>query len=96
MSKKPERRSITHDPGADASTRIRDARGKPARKWDKKHNSEVATYRIGEELKAAVRELADSLNISPATIVQRFLTYALEAYQRGELNVYDDDRTDDS
>jgi hypothetical protein len=86
-----ERRSARETAEVKPEKDVKTVKAKRSRDWDKRHNPQVATYRIGAELKAAIRELADSLKVSPAAIVQRFLTYALEAYQRGELDVYDQD-----
>jgi hypothetical protein len=86
-----ERRRARDTAGGKPEKDVKAVRAKRSREWDKRHNPQVATYRIGGELKAAIRDLADTLEVSPAAIVQRFLTYALEAYQRGDIDVYGGD-----
>ena len=68
---------------------VKRAKAKRSREWDQVHNKTVATYRIGEDLKQEIRNLAAELNVSPAAIVQAFLSFTLVEYRKGNKDVYD-------
>jgi len=57
------------------------------RSWDKKHNYQVASYRIDPDTKKAVLELAKDLKVSSGDLADFLLNYGIEAYRQGDLKI---------
>lgn len=51
------------------------------------YNKTLGSYRVGVEIKDAVRQVADSVGVSVSEVVKYFLKYALEAYKAGDLKL---------
>jgi hypothetical protein len=76
MSKKPERRSLAGTTATPPETTKR-----------KKQYDPVAGYRIPQELKDKVANLAKELQVSSSDLVKVLFKYALDAYERGDLKL---------
>jgi hypothetical protein len=77
----PAQTAGVNPPGITAAKRKRD------RSWEAAHAGEVASYRLPLELKAAVRDLAESLDVSPADIARVLLEHGLADYKSGKLKL---------
>jgi hypothetical protein len=64
-------------------------RKKRNRNWEKRHKSEVATYRgISKEIVDMVQRFADILAVPRDEILRAFLEYGLKQYQNGNLKIF--------
>lgn len=82
-----DRRRARKTAGGEPEKDVKRARAKRGRNWDKSHNIEVATYRIGTQLKQEIKNLAGKLGVSPAVVVRLLLRHGLDAHKEGNLNL---------
>jgi hypothetical protein len=79
------RRDAEQTAGGKPEKKVKRARVKKSRAWEKLHNPAVASYRLTVELKQAIRNLAAELGVSPAVVVEKFLETGLELYRDGKI-----------
>jgi len=57
------------------------------RSWDREHNYQVASYRIGQKVKQEIKDMSEKLKVSTGDLAEFLLSYGIEAYKKGDLKI---------
>ncbi len=64
------------------------SKAKRDRSWEREHNKAAVTYRnIPEDLRKAIRQIAEQLGVPVDDVARAFLEHSLQAYESGELQL---------